>query len=95
VRRGPGTRPGGAKPPGGNWKPPASTGADGMGGQDHTFAPGELGAAQKICGAATGKGIECTVHTSTGGHTWQFASAAFVSSQPWLNYRLGLPVAQS
>ena len=64
----------------------------GKGGQDAFEGSSEVGAAEKLC--ATGKkvGIDCTIHTTKGGHTWQFASAAFSSSLAWVSARVGLPV---
>lgn len=73
-----------------------STAADddtvGMGGHDGVFDTGEVGAAEKLCDAGHEVGIDCTIHTTQGGHTWQFASAAFTSSFPWIVARVGLPV---
>jgi S-formylglutathione hydrolase FrmB len=67
----------------------------GKGGQDAFGGSSEVGAAEKLC--ATGKkvGIDCTIHTTQGGHTWQFASAAFSSSLAWVSARVGLPVPSS
>ncbi|WP_146100629.1 alpha/beta hydrolase-fold protein [Nocardia nova] len=64
----------------------------GVGGQDGVMDTGEVGAAEKLCGQGRAVGIECTIHTTQGGHTWQFAAAAFTSSLPWVSARLGLPV---
>ncbi|MBF4998681.1 hypothetical protein IRT45_16165 [Nocardia sp. BSTN01] len=64
----------------------------GVGGQDGVMDSGEVGAAEKLCGQGRAVGIECTIHTTAGGHTWQFAAAAFTSSLPWVSARLGLPV---
>lgn len=63
----------------------------GMGGHDGFMNSGEVGAAQKLCDQGRQVGIDCTIHTTQGGHTWQFASAAFTSSLPWIVARLGLP----
>ncbi|WP_157172822.1 hypothetical protein [Nocardia exalbida] len=49
-------------------------------------------AAGKLCTAGHAVGIDCTVYTTEGGHTWQFAAAAFASSLPWVTARVGLPV---
>ncbi|KAA8884471.1 hypothetical protein F3087_33245 [Nocardia colli] len=64
----------------------------GMGGHDGIMDTGEVGAAEKLCNQGREVGIDCTIHTTQGGHTWQFASAAFTSSLPWITARLGLPV---
>ncbi len=65
----------------------------GMGGQDgNGFDTGEFGAAEKLCTDGRAVGIDCTVHTSKGGHTWQFAASAFGSSFPWVVATLGMPV---
>ncbi|MEV6137434.1 alpha/beta hydrolase-fold protein [Nocardia sp. NPDC051990] len=64
----------------------------GMGGHDGVFDTGEVGAAEKLCDAGHEVGIDCTIHTTQGGHTWQFASAAFTSSFPWIVARVGVPV---
>ncbi|MBF6073705.1 hypothetical protein IU498_03580 [Nocardia beijingensis] len=65
----------------------------GLGGRDGVPDSGEVGAAGKLCAAGRAAGIDCTVYTTEGGHTWQFAAAAFTSSLPWLAGRVGLPVA--
>ncbi|WP_236566531.1 hypothetical protein [Nocardia sp. CY41] len=59
-----------------------------------TTCPTPVGvdAAGELCAAGRAVGIECTVHTTESGHTWQFASAAFVASLPWIVGRVGLPV---
>jgi S-formylglutathione hydrolase FrmB len=64
----------------------------GFGGQDGVMDTGEVGAAEKLCEEGRKVNIECTIHTTQGGHTWQFASAAFTSSFPWVVARVGLPV---
>lgn len=64
----------------------------GMGGKDGVFDTGEVGAAEALCAQGQQVDIDCTVHTTEGGHTWQFAAAAFTSSFPWMTARLGLPV---
>ncbi|MFR9769522.1 alpha/beta hydrolase [Nocardia sp. SC052] len=64
----------------------------GLGGRDGIPDSGEVGAADKLCAAGRAVGIDCTVYTTQGGHTWQFASAAFTSSLPWIAGRVGLPV---
>ncbi|WP_407939474.1 alpha/beta hydrolase [Nocardia terrae] len=65
----------------------------GMGGKDGVFDTGEVGAAEELCSQGQKVNINCTVHTTEGGHTWQFAAAAFTSSFPWMTARLGIPVA--
>ncbi|MFF0488095.1 alpha/beta hydrolase [Nocardia sp. NPDC004068] len=67
----------------------------GLGGQDAGGDTGEIGAAEKLCAKGRDLGIDCTIHTTQGGHTWQFASAAFESSFPWITARVGLPVLES
>ncbi len=64
----------------------------GKGGRDGVMDTNEEGAAEELCNAGKQFGIDCTVHTTVGGHTWQFASAAFTSSLPWLTARLGITV---
>jgi S-formylglutathione hydrolase FrmB len=73
-------------------KPKVSEDQVGFGGHDEPMDSGEVGAAEKLCEAGQRAGIECTIHTTEGGHTWQFASAAFSSSFPWVVARMGLPV---
>ncbi|MFF2553284.1 alpha/beta hydrolase [Nocardia sp. NPDC058058] len=80
---------------GGNFRPKQPAADDdsvGLGGHDGVFDTGELGAANTLCEDGRRVGIDCTVHTAEGGHTWQFASSAFTSTLPWLTARLGLPV---
>jgi S-formylglutathione hydrolase FrmB len=80
----------------GQWHPPArDIGNDGMGGVDTANAIGmsdEIGAAKALCTEGQQVDISCTVYTTTGGHTWQFASGAFISSLPWVTARTGLTV---
>ncbi|RDI67528.1 S-formylglutathione hydrolase FrmB [Nocardia pseudobrasiliensis] len=64
----------------------------GFGGVDAPMDTGEVGAAEKLCTTGRSENIDCTIHTTQGGHTWQFASAAFSSSLPWVAARVGLPV---
>ncbi|MFI5775999.1 alpha/beta hydrolase [Nocardia sp. NPDC051570] len=64
----------------------------GFGGQDTPMDTGEVGAAEKLCTEGRTVAIDCTIHTTQGGHTWQFASAAFSSSLPWVTARVGMPV---
>ncbi|MFI1914671.1 alpha/beta hydrolase-fold protein [Nocardia sp. NPDC020380] len=64
----------------------------GMGGRDAFGETGEVGAAESLCAEGQRVNINCTVHTTEGGHTWQFAAAAFTSSLPWMTARLGIPV---
>ncbi|WP_406279604.1 alpha/beta hydrolase [Nocardia sp. NBC_00881] len=77
---------------GGNHGPVADDDTAGMGGHDGVPDTGEVGAAEKLCATGQAVGIDCTIHTSQGGHTWQFASAAFTSALPWIVARVGLPV---
>ncbi|MFI6998414.1 alpha/beta hydrolase [Nocardia sp. NPDC050175] len=72
-------------------RPPMDDDNPGMGGHDGVMDTGEVGAAEKLCNQGHEVGIDCTIHTTQGGHTWQFASAAFTSSLPWISARLGLP----
>ncbi|RDI50575.1 S-formylglutathione hydrolase FrmB [Nocardia mexicana] len=71
--------------------PPVDDDAVGLGGRDGAADPGEVGAAEKLCARGREVGIDCTVHTTEGGHTWQFAAAAFASSLPWVAARVGIP----
>ncbi|GEM25421.1 alpha/beta hydrolase [Nocardia seriolae] len=64
----------------------------GKGGRDGVMDTDEEGAAGQLCDEGRKVGIDCTVYTTVGGHTWQFAAAAFTSSFPWLTARLGIPV---
>ncbi|MEU7629358.1 alpha/beta hydrolase-fold protein [Nocardia sp. NPDC049220] len=64
----------------------------GIGGHDGVLDTGEVGAAEQLCDRGRQVGIDCTVHTTQGGHTWQFASAAFTSALPWIVTRTGLPI---
>ena len=67
-------------------------GTSGYGGRpDGRDTPGaELHAAQQLCAAASQKNVVCTLHTLAGGHSWQFASAAFAQALPWLSSQLGV-----
>jgi S-formylglutathione hydrolase FrmB len=93
-RRGPGGGGPGGGP--GNFANRAG-GTAGYGGRpDGGDQPGaEAAAASQLCAAATAKGIDCTLHTQAGRHSWQFASAAFSDALPWLASRLDLPGAPS
>lgn len=73
-------------------KPGSEDGSVGLGGHDGVMDTGQVGAADTLCTAGRRVGIDCTVHTTEGGHTWQFASSAFISTLPWLTARLGQPV---
>ncbi|WP_433612127.1 alpha/beta hydrolase [Prescottella agglutinans] len=53
----------------------------------------EATAAERLCTTATSAGIECTVHTSDGRHTWQFAAQAFADALPWLAARIHTPTS--
>ncbi|MFD6353135.1 alpha/beta hydrolase [Nocardia tengchongensis] len=64
----------------------------GKGGRDGVQDTNEEGAAEQLCDEGRKVGIDCTVHTTVGGHTWQFAASAFTSTFPWLTARLGIPV---
>ncbi|WP_406231156.1 alpha/beta hydrolase [Nocardia sp. NBC_01009] len=77
---------------GGHPRPPADDSSAGMGGHDGVPDTGEVGAAERLCKQGREVGIDCTIHTTQGGHTWQFASAAFTASFPWIVARVGLPV---
>lgn len=59
-------------------RPDHGTG-DGTGGSDNThISPGsELAAAADLCTRGREVGIDCRIHTLSGGHTWQFAAQAF------------------
>jgi S-formylglutathione hydrolase FrmB len=67
-------------------------GTAGYGGRpDGGDRPGqEAAAASQLCTAASAKGIDCTLHTQAGRHSWQFASTAFGDALPWLASRVGL-----
>jgi S-formylglutathione hydrolase FrmB len=97
---GPGGGPGGGAHPGVHSGGPGDLGnrpggTAGYGGRpDGRDAPGaEVAAATQLCTAARAKGIDCTLHSQDGRHSWQFASAAFSDALPWLASRLGLPAA--
>lgn len=66
-------------------------GRSGYGGRpDGRDAPGaQAQAAQQLCAAASTKNVTCTLHTLPGGHSWQFAGAAFRQALPWLVSQLG------
>ncbi|WP_225727331.1 MULTISPECIES: alpha/beta hydrolase family protein [unclassified Nocardia] len=85
-------RSGGPGRPGNFHPPKVDEDAVGFGGHDGVYDTGEVGAAEKLCDAGHAVGIDCTIHTTKGGHTWQFATAAFTSSFPWVVARVGLPV---
>jgi S-formylglutathione hydrolase FrmB len=84
-----------SKLPKGFKMPTVNEGQVGKGGQDDMMGGGnsEVGAAEKLCTENKKVGIECTIHTTQGGHTWQFAEAAFDSSLAWVTARVGLPVS--
>lgn len=67
---------------------PTSSAPVGFGGHDGVPDNDRKDAAQDLCAAATKVGIDCTVHTTVNGHTWQFATSAFTESLPWLVSRL-------
>ncbi|GAB2651284.1 alpha/beta hydrolase-fold protein [Prescottella soli] len=73
--------------------PPPSSGRDGLGGQDGTHDSGETGAAEQLCATAQSVGITCSVHTSNGRHTWQFAAQGFADALPWLATQIHTPGA--
>ncbi|NMO00224.1 hypothetical protein HH308_03230 [Gordonia sp. TBRC 11910] len=83
---------GGHHPPGGQYH----QGGDGTGGRDGggMMPPGtELNAAKQLCTTAKTVHIDCTVHLSDGGHTWQFAETAFTESLGWMTGELSAPAA--
>lgn len=67
------------------------TGASGYGGRDNTPDSDETGAAESLCATATSAGVSCSVHTTAGGHTWQFAAQAFTNGLPWIADQIGVP----
>ena len=67
---------------------PQSSAPLGFGGHDVWIDGDRNDAARDLCTAAQKVGIECTVHTVVSGHSWQFATAAFAESLPWLVGRL-------
>lgn len=76
-------------------QPAAGSGSQnpGVGGQHGTGDFGGSGGnqaaeAQQFCAAAVKDGIQCSQHTSNGGHTWQFASEAFTDALPWMMLRM-------
>ncbi|MBB5915714.1 S-formylglutathione hydrolase FrmB [Nocardia transvalensis] len=75
----------------GDHRPQTDDDAAGMHGRDGVADTGEVGAAEKLCAQGRSVGIDCTIHTTRGGHTWQFAAASFTSSFPWVSARVGLP----
>jgi S-formylglutathione hydrolase FrmB len=81
----------------GRWRPgngQAGGNGPGIGGRDGGGQPtDELAAARDLCTQAATRGIACTVRTQPGGHTWQFAGAAFRDALPWLAARLSDPGA--
>ncbi|BBY60613.1 alpha/beta hydrolase [Mycolicibacterium sarraceniae] len=48
-------------------------------------------AANALCGAASGTGIDCAVVAEPGKHDWPFAARAFTSALPWLAGRIHTP----
>jgi S-formylglutathione hydrolase FrmB len=95
-RNGKGHRPGGWQGKrGGHWHGGSMTrpGPMGFGGRD---IPGDgmgnqAAEAQQLCSAAGKKGISCSLHYQPGGHTWQFAAAAFSDALPWLAMNVHTP----
>ncbi|MFC9787554.1 alpha/beta hydrolase [Rhodococcus sp. NPDC127528] len=81
----------------GNWHPhpqsQTNSAGSGYGGQDGTPDTDEAGAADALCKSAAAQQVSCEVHTSPGGHTWQFATAALTDGLPWLAARIGIPHA--
>jgi S-formylglutathione hydrolase FrmB len=48
-------------------------------------------AADKLCRLGEANGIECSIVAQGGKHDWEFATAVFKSTLPWLAGRLGVP----
>ncbi|MGW5319610.1 alpha/beta hydrolase [Nocardia thailandica] len=71
-------------------RPRPDEGSIGFGGRDGAGGQVRPGAATTLCERARAVGVDCTVYTTPGGHTWQFASAAFTSALPWLAARVGI-----
>lgn len=71
-------------------QPQVDEGSIGFGGHDGAGGQVRPGAAATLCDRARAVAVDCTVYTTTGNHTWQFASAAFTSALPWLAARVGL-----
>ena len=79
-----GPRPGARRPPPGGAAGGYGGHRDGGGGGGGN----QEAEARQLCAAATADGIQCTVHTQGGGHTWQFASQAFADALPWMVSRM-------
>lgn len=76
-----------------HWHGHRPSGGTGLGGRDNqgfTQPGAELAAARQLCVQAQTVGIECTVRTRDGGHTWQFAQAAFTEVLGPMSQRIGL-----
>lgn len=61
----------------------------GYGGHDVWQDDDRDNAGSDLCAAAQSAHIDCTVHTATSRHTWQFATSAFAAALPWLAQRVG------
>ncbi len=90
-------RPGGNHRPGGGGPGGGGPGGGGQGGGRRGGGGGmnyqdQMAEARELSAAMAKVGILTTLHTYSGGHTWQFASRAFTESLPWMDARLrGLP----
>ena len=78
----------GNSPQAGHPSRPQSSAPLGFGGHDVWTDNDRADASQDLCRAARAVNINCSVHTTTSGHTWQFASQSFAEALPWLVDRL-------
>ena len=72
----------------GNSPRPQSIAPLGFGGHDVWTDNDRTDASQDLCRAARSATINCSVHSTPSGHTWQFASQSFGDALPWLVDRL-------
>jgi S-formylglutathione hydrolase FrmB len=67
---------------------PQSSAPLGYGGHDVWTDNDRTDASHDLCRAARAVHIDCTVHSTPSGHTWQFATQSFAEALPWLDAQL-------
>ena len=73
---------------GGHPARPQSTAPLGYGGHDVWPDNDRADASNDLCRAAWAVNIDCSVHSTPSGHTWQFATQSFAEALPWLDAQL-------
>lgn len=67
---------------------PQSSAPLGYGGHDVWTDNDRTDASNDLCRAAQAVNIDCTVHSTPSGRTWQFATQSFAEALPWLAAQL-------